>query len=240
MMTTNEKYTLPTKIETELAELPEPMAPDYLNRLQHASMEVVVIARRLAADRRLRDQIDSILVDRTYGLIHAAVYKHSHVPREEFDEAYDEATVLFWEAIQDESFFEIRFNLAMMRIAQQAGRKIHWSEQRQHEWSAMRIDTAGSEDSDDRDTVIDIANSFDFDSLVDDRRLVEIGLAALTDEQARALILHYYMGYPIFSSDPTVETVATLLGCRERKARRLIADGKAAFQHTIGQENNDE
>ena len=240
MMITHEKFTLPTEIETELAELPEPTAPDYLNRLQYASMEVVVIARRHTADLLLRDHIDSILVERAIGLIGAAVYRHSQVPEQELDEARDEAMVLFWEAIQDESFFEIRFNLAMKRIAQQAGRRIFGSEQRQHEWFARRIDIAGSEDLDDRDGVIDIAYSVDLDSLVDDRRLVEIGLAALTDEQGKALILHYHMGYPIFSSDPTVETVATLLGCRERKARKLIADGKAAFRYAIGEENNDD
>ena len=240
MMTTHEKFTLPTEIETELAELSEPTASDYLNRLQHASIEVVIIARRLAEDWRLRDQIDSIIIERTNGLIRAAVYKHSHVPRQEFDEALDEAMVLFWEAIQDESFFEIRFNSAMKRLAKQAGRKIHGSKQRQREWSAVRIDSAGTEDSDDRSAVIDVADSIDMDSLIDDHRLVEIGLAALTDEQARALILHLNMGYPIFSNDPTVETVATQLGCRERKARKLIADGKAAFRHAIGEENNDD
>lgn len=236
-MTTHEKYTLPPET---VAEMPDPAASDYLNRLECASIEIVVIARRHAEDLRLRDQIDSILVERTSRLIRAAVYKHSHVPWEEIDEAQDETMVMFWAKIQDESFFEIRFNAAMMTLAQEVGEKIVGGKQREHERSAVSIYSAEPGGSDGRNTVAEIAISFDLDSIIESRRLVEIGLAALPEEQSRALTLRYEMGYQIYSDDPTVVTVATLLGCKERKARRLIADGRAAFQCAIGQENVNE
>ena len=239
-MTTHEKYTLPPETVAEMAEMPDPAASDYLNRLECASIEIVVIARRHAEDLRLRDQIDSILVERTSRLIRAAVYKHSHVPWEEIDEAQDETMVMFWAKIQDESFFEIRFNAAMMTLAQEVGEKIVGGKQREHERSAVSIYSAEPGGSDGRNTVAEIAVSFDLDSIIESRRLVEIGLAALPEEQSRALTLRYEMGYQIYSDDPTVVTVATLLGCKERKARRLIADGRAAFQSAIGQENINE
>ena len=239
-MIIHEKYTLPTKIELELAELPDPASPDYLSQLECASIEVVVIARRHSEDLRLRDHIDSILVERTPRLIRAAVRKHSHVPWEEIDEAEDEAMVMFWEQIQDESFFEIRFNSAMMTLAHDAGKKILGGKQRKRERFAVRITSAELGGTDGRNSVADIAEYFDSDSIVDSQHLVEIGLAALSKEQARALILHHQMGYQIYSDDPTVVTVATLLGCKERKARKLIADGRATFQCAIGQENVNE
>ena len=76
-MATHEKYTLPPDICTELHALPAPTAPTHLDVLQDASIEVVVIARRLAADKRLRDEIDTILVSRLTGLIRAAVRRYS-------------------------------------------------------------------------------------------------------------------------------------------------------------------
>ena len=62
-MVTHQKYTLPSEIRAELAGLPDPSASCYLSRLQCASIEVVVIARRLAPTNELRDKIDQILAD---------------------------------------------------------------------------------------------------------------------------------------------------------------------------------
>ena len=63
-MEAHDRFTLPPEVQAELAALPEPAAPGYLDSLQRASLEVVVIARRLATGPRFRDQIDSIwLVD---------------------------------------------------------------------------------------------------------------------------------------------------------------------------------
>ena len=144
-MVTAETYTRPPEIEAELAALPDPATPAYLDRLQGASIEVVVVARRRAADRKLRDRIDSILFERTVPLIRKAVRRHGGVPFEELDEAEDEAMFRFWERVhQGESFFEVRFNLATERLAQHAGRKISGGRQRERERSALRI---GSDDS---------------------------------------------------------------------------------------------
>ena len=209
------RFTLPPEVQAELAALPEPTAPDHLDSLQRASLEVVVIARRLATGQRLRDQIDSILVSRLTPVIRAAVHRHGRVPGTETEEAEQEAMVLFWEAIQSESFFEVRFNQAMQFLAKQAGRKIRGGKQREFERSALR---AGTEDRD----------------------LIDVGLASLPEEQARAIILHYRMELQIYSHDPAVRTVASVLGCGERKARKLIADGRAGLRRSIGQEDDDE
>ena len=239
-MVMNNKYTLPPEIEAELAELPDPSAPCYLSQLQCVSIEVVVIARRLAPTRELRDEIDSILVEVSTPRILAAVRRHSGVYPHELEEAENEAMVLFWEALQDESFFEVKFNLAMKRLAQQAGRKIHGSKQRRFERSTMWIDPMDSEDSHGREVLTDIAVHVDTDSQLDTRQLVETGLATLPKEQARAIILHYLMGFTIYSQDSTVPTVASELGCGERKARRLIADGRKALERSIGQEERED
>ena len=86
-MVTEEKYTRPPEIEAELAALPDPTTSGYPDRLKSVSIEVVVVARRRATDRKLRDQIDSILFERSVPLIRIAVRRHSGVPSEEFDEA---------------------------------------------------------------------------------------------------------------------------------------------------------
>ena len=239
-MLTHEKFTLPPEIRTELEALPVPTAPDYLNRLQAASLEVVVIARRIAPAQRLQDQIDSILVDRSTLLLRAAVHRHGGVPRTDFEDAQQEAMVLFWEAIQSESLFEVRFNLAMRYLAMQAGRHIRGGKQREIERSALRIGSEDSEDSDSRDAPIEIRADAEEYSRFEDRDLIEVGLAALPEEQARAITLHYDMGLQVFSQDPAVRTVASELGCGERKARRLVADGLAALRRSIGQEDGDE
>ena len=236
----HEKYEIPPEIEAELASLPSPTAASYLRQLLCASIEVVVIARRQSTDRRLRDQIDSILVERTAARILTAVHRHSGAPPEEMDEAGDEAMLLFWEAIQRESFFEVRFNRALQYLAKRAGRNIRGGMQRGRERSALRIGSKGDEDADAQPAPIDIVDNVDSYSQLEDQLLVQSGLASLPDEQAKALCLHYLLGLPIFVNEPTVPTVASELGCGERKARKLIADGKAALRRSIGQEDVDE
>ena len=239
-MVTDEKYSLPPEIEAELVALPAPAASSYLDRLLSVPIEVAVVARRRTADRMLRDKIDSILVDRSLQRIRAAVYRHSGVPSEEFDEAEGEAMLLFWEEIQRESFFEVRFNSALKRLAKRAGRKIRGGKQRERERSARRIGSDDSEESDDRDAVTDILDDSDEYSQWESEYLIEIGLASLPHEQARAINLHHLMGLNVYSIDSGVRTVASELGCGERKARRLVADGLAALRRSIGQEDDDE
>ena len=158
----------------------------------------------------------------------------------EFKDAEQEAMVLFWEAIQSESFFEVRFNQAMQFLAKQAGRKIRGGKQREFERSSLRAGTEDSEDPDGRDSPIDVPDDVDEYSRSEDRDLIDVGLASLTEEQARAIILHYRMGLQIYSHDPAARTVASVLGCGERKARKLIADGRAGLRRSIGQEDDDE
>ena len=158
----------------------------------------------------------------------------------EFDDAVQEAMVLFWREIQRESFFEVRFNRAMMYTAKQAGRNIWGSEQRGFERSVLSICERDSEDSDFRGAPADIADDTDKYSQFEDRDLVEVALASLPDEQARALTLHYIFELQIYSHNSEVRTVASVLGCGERKARKLIADGKANLRRFIGQEDCNE
>lgn len=96
------RYFYPPEIYAELETLPAPTESDYIARLQDVSIEVVVIARRQAVDRKLRDQIDTILIDRSASRIRKAVERHSDLPPEEFDEAEAEAMALFWEKVQEE------------------------------------------------------------------------------------------------------------------------------------------
>ncbi len=242
MIVTNEKYILPPKIEAELVALPAPTASDFLERLQRVPIEVVVIARRQVADRMIRDQIDSILVGRSVPRILAAVkLRLDHgMPFEELDEAQDEAMVLFWEEIQRESFFEVLFNRATAYLVKRAWRNIGGSKQRKRERSALRIDSTGPEESNGRDTVTDVPDDTDEYAQFENRYLIQIGLASLPAEQAKAITLHYLFGLQIYSNDPAVQTVASELGCGERKARKLIADGKAALKSTLSQEDYDE
>ena len=239
-MVTDKKYTHPPEISAEIAALPAPTDSNYLDRLQCASIEVVVWARRQAADQRLRDQVDSILVSRSTQLLRAAVRRHGGVPTTEIDDAEQEAMFLFWAAIQRASFFEVRFNRAMRFLAKQAGRNIRGGKQREVERSARRIDSQESEEMDDRDAPIDVPDEVDEYSRFEDRDLVGMWLASLPEEQSKALSLHYCMGLHIYSQDPAERTVATVLGCGERKARKLIADGKTALRRSIGQEDGNE
>ena len=239
-MEAHEKFTLPPDVQAELAALPQPTAPGYLDSLERASLEVVVIARRFATSQRLRDQIDSILVSRLTSVIRTAVHRHGRVSRTELKDAQQEAMALFWEAIQSESFFEVRFNQAMRFLAKQAGRKIRGGKQREFESSALRAGTEDSEDPDGRDSPIDVPDRVDEYSRSEDRNLINVGLASLPEEQARAIVLHYRMDLQIYSHDPAVRTVASVLGCGERKARKLIADGRAGLRRAIGQEDDDE
>ena len=237
---TTPKYDRPPEIEAALVALPPPTGSGYVDRLRAAPLEVIVIARRGAGDRRLRDQIDGILVERMELRIRVAVRRHGRLPQGEIDEVEDEAMVLFWESVSRESFFEVRFNLALKRLVQHAARRIRGGKQRERERAAVRIGAMDPESSDGRDTRADVADDADLYSAIDDRLLLNAGLARLPQEQARALILHYLIGLRVHSQDPAAQTVASTLLCGERTARQLIADGKASLRRWIDGEGGNE
>ncbi len=239
-MVTKAKYTLPSEIAAELAALPDPKVSGFLDRLQCVPIEVVVIARRQAIGRTLRDQIERILVERSARLISKAVERHSRVPPDEFEDVEAEAMALFWKKIQSESFFEIRFNSAMKSLAEQAGRKICGSNQWARERFAIRLGSEDDEKSDGNSFIADIPDDSNEYAQFERRFLIDVELASLPNDQARAIILHYRFGLQIFSKHPEVQSVASELGCGERKARKLVSEGKAALRHSIGQEEGDE
>ena len=134
----------------------------------------------------------------------------------------------------------MRFNLALKRLVQHAARRIRGGKQRERERAAVRIGAMDPEISDGRDTRAEVAADADIYSAIDDRLLLNAGLARLPQEQARALSLHYLIGLRVHSQDPAAQTVASTLGCGERTARQLIADGKASLRRWIDGEGGDE
>ncbi len=122
------------------------------------------------------------------------------------------------------SFFEIRFNLAMMRCAQDAGRTLHGRGkkrlQREREHRAIR----GRPGVDYPEPAVGGEHA-----AIDRRIVLGEGLATLPDRQARALALVYEDDLPVFSKYPDVATVASTLDCSERTAYRLVENGLRAF-----------
>lgn len=232
-----EHYGRPPEIEAELAALPPPASPGYRDSMWSASMEALVIARR-SATGALQRQIDLILAERAMPLIRTAAARHGAAPGGEAEEAEGEAMLRFWEEIQRESFFEVRFNRALMFRARHAGKRVRGGVQRARERSALRFDTTEQDAPSGGGSPVDIADSVDAYAQADVRMEVEVGLAAIDRRQAEALILHDLMGYPVHSRRHGTPTVMSLLGCSERTARRLLADGRAALRREIGEDDD--
>ena len=230
---TEEKYERPAEIAAELDALPSADDPTYLTRLGSSALEVIVIARRLAAGGPLQVDVDEILANRALPAVRAAVFRHSRVPPEDLLDAQQEAMATFWEEIQKESFFEVRFNLALKRLAQRVGERIRGGKQRARERSAERL---GSPRGAGDEQYVDVADDDDQYEAIHNRMLVEAVLDVLPEEQARALALHYLMELPAFSKDPVVRTVASELGWAERKTRQILKDGRTAARLSIDQE----
>ena len=214
------EYVPPPEVAAELAALPGERDATYLDCLRNASLEVLVSARRRTANPTLRTRVDRIVFERTEKPITDAAIRHGHPPPGEDDEVADEVKVMFWIAILRPSFFEIRFNLAMLRSAQQAGERIRSGLQRDRERRALR----GQPGVDYPERAVE-----DEYPAIDQRILFQEGLTTLSDRQARALVLVYEDDLPIFSKDPDVVTVASTLDCSERTARRLVAEGLDAL-----------
>ena len=232
-----EHYDRPPEIEAELAALPPPGTPGYRDSLWSANPEALVIARRSAAGS-LQREIDLILGERAIPWIRAAAARHGAAPGGEAEEVEGEAMLLFWEAIQHESFFEVRFNRALMFLARHAGSRVRGGMQRARERSALRFDTTEQDALDGAGGPVDIADGVDVYAQADARMEVEVGLGAIDPRQTDVLILHDLAGYPIHSRYPGIPTVMSLLGCSERTARRLLADGRAALRREIGEDDD--
>ncbi|MYB42522.1 MAG: sigma-70 family RNA polymerase sigma factor [Chloroflexi bacterium] len=216
-----ERYERPPEIAAEYEALPDEGAPDYLDALQEASLEVAIIARRATENERLRRRIDSIIAKRALPLIHAAAVGWGGVPEWEYDEVRSIARFLFWEEIaRRESYFEVHFPNAAITIAKRAGARFWGRKKRQRDRDALALDPD------------DFAKNptGGLDKSVVDNILIRSALDTLPEEQQRAITLHYMMGCPIFSDDPSVLTVASGLRCSERKARKVIADARAALR----------
>lgn len=231
------RFERPPEVAAEVAALPGEEDPDYLESLRACRLEVLVIARRRTAAAVLQARIDAILVDRTLPVLRAAVARHAGVSGDQLEDAQQEAMLKFWSEIQCESFFEIKFNLAMKTLARRAGERIRGGKQRTRERAAERI---GASRGPGEEVGLEVADDEDGYSAIENRMLIEAGLATLPDEQAWALTLRYIEGQPAHSQDPQVATVSSVLGWSERKTRQLLADGKAALRIWIDQEGDND
>ena len=229
---TPDRFDLPPEIAAELAALPGARDPSYLERLESVSLEVLLIARRRAVAEVLRRRIDEIVAKRAVRVIRASAIRNGKAPPGEEDEVADEAVVLFWEAIQGESFFEIKFNKTAKDIAKRAGGRIRRGKRGERERKAEHglpgIDYPESPANAD---ALEIAEA---------RMLIRAEFPALPDEHARSLVLRYYQDLPVFSRDRDVVTVASTLGCSRRKAQQLLADGVAILRARMNRGTDDD
>ena len=232
------KYERPPEVEEALAALPPPDDEGYLGALGSTLIEAVVVRYREATDQTLRDRIADVLVERSEPRIQAAASRHGQALPGEIEDVESELRVRFWEDIQDESFFEMKFNKAMMWLAQTTGRDAKRGKRGERERSAARLGPHGFGADESDDAFADIADDADPFGQVEDGIVVDQVLAALPDEQAQALALHYRLRLPIYSSDPGVKDVASALGYGESKTRKLMAEALAAARRWFREEDD--
>ena len=227
------KWTRPPEIEAALAALPPENAPDYLDRLRTGPVEVLVIKRRGATNSEIQDKISELLGAAVIPRAAASVAVHGDVPAWEWDDVASDVLERFWRRIQaGETFFEIRFNLAMKTLVRESVRRRGEGAQRQHERS---VELYG-ELPEDRENV----GATDEFAAIEQREIIRHGLDQLPEEQAHAIVLRYFGGLPVFSKDPTEPTIASTLNCSERKARKLLADGEASLGVHIWEAESDD
>ena len=232
------KYERPPEVQAALDALPPPDDDGYLDALRSTLIEAVVVVHREAADPALRDRIADVLAERSEPRVQAAASRHGQAPSGEIEDVASELRVRFWKDIRDESFFEVKFNKAMKRLAQTAGRDARRGKRGERERSAARLGQPFSGADEIDDAFADIADGADPFGEAENEIVVDQGLATLPYEQARAIALHYRMELPIYSQDPGVEDVASVLGYGERKTRGLIAEGMAALRRWFREEDD--
>jgi DNA-directed RNA polymerase specialized sigma24 family protein len=231
------KYEKPADLRSEWEALGDPAALGFVDALASARMETIVTARRTLAGRIPIDRIDETLIDRSAPLINAAARRVAagapDMYREEIEEEIVEA---FWrDVLGGESFYEIRFALTLRNAARDARRKVLGGKQRQRERKSARV-VFGETDELSLgvfQSESELASHDDLSSDVVDRFTVQAILDELPDDVARAMTLHVIMDLKIASMDPREATVATVMGCSERKARGLIAEGRATISTMI-------
>ena len=213
-----EIYERPPEIAAEFAALPDENDPEYLNRLRAARFEVLLIARRGAPNEALRRRINDIVADRVVPRIHRSFRTRGGVPEEQRPDLKSEAVTMFWEAIQGESFFEVRFNRAMMFLLGQARQNVLGRKRSGGRVASLDATAEAIPDPEDAYKALEI------------RMDIQQALEALPGDQRLAYALHYVIRLPIFSPDPAVLTVASVFSCRERKARQIMADTNHALR----------
>ena len=187
--------------------------------------------RRTLVDDTLQDRVDGIVITRCGKRITKAVGRHAKLPDEgqdqsgqdyALDEALAEASARFWTDIQQESGLEYRFNYYMMRLAQKAGAAIRGGKRGDWERRTDSLQDAPRGLPDERDLyLLELAKNV---------ATVEKGLRELPDRLSEPLRLHYLEAIPIFSKDPEVRDLGTILGYEESRTREIMREARAAFK----------
>ena len=140
----------------------------------------------------------------------------------------------FWREIQTESFFEVRFDRAMMNLAARAARSV--AGRPQQAWEHEAITRRGLPG-------IDYPEPPDPENLEERLELIILtdeGLRALPHDQARVLIARYWLGYPIESQDAGRMTVGKLLGWSARQVHNLLRAGEAGLMRRMRGDDPDD
>jgi DNA-directed RNA polymerase specialized sigma24 family protein len=229
-MASTKHLTKPPTLEADWKRLGAPGDAEFFGRLADSQLETIVTARRLAANAYEVDRIDEVLVPRVGTRIRAQARRFgagfSLLQREEIE---GEIIGRFWAMILggEETMFEIAFNKTLRGVAIDAYRKVIIGLQRTRERNAARFDTTVDVDHASEARVIgedEVSGADDFEDQLLTRIAVTAALDMLSPEERKAAILHFCADLKIFSGNAAERTVASELGCGERKARALIAE----------------
>lgn len=245
------KFTKPPEQQADFDDLGTPADPEFLERLRVATLETIVTARRVFESDPMRDLIDEILVARADPVLRARARRRAFTAgignpdNVHAQEMEDELVFAFWEKIlTGETFFEIRFDRTLRFLLNDVFEKVVTGKQRTHERNAARIvsddDAQAEEPRTDHARESEIASEDDVIDQVEVRLILESVLGDMPREVATAMTLRYIFDYPVHSNAAGKRSVSQALGCSERKARQLVADGRSILRSIYGQEMPDE
>ncbi len=235
---TTSRYEKADNLKREWEALGDPSDSGFVKRLQQASIETVVTARRVYSGRPQRDAIDRTLIKQSGPRLRAVAWRMADGDATLAEEIEDELIAVFWEQLSRESFLEFRFNRALRFLALSARRKIVGEDAQQPPVTLLAI-VPGDKASDDPPGVVseeEIADTRDNREHVDLRLDLQAVLDQLPREVAHAMSLHYLDQVKIFSANAAERSVASVLGCSERKARDLIAQGLSTMRQVLGED----